>query len=296
MYIKRLVKGCYILVLFLVVAGCSIPIPTIQPLTKVDPVEETQVISLGGASRATVRLRLLSEELKVNPSSGGDFFKGVFRYNVAEWSPKIEQEISDATINLTVGQGLGSQIPIGLGDEYDNKWEVELAPGVPMDLGVDMGTGVADLDLSGLSITKLTLTTGKTDVAIAFHELNPEPLSMLRLTAGTGSTYITGLGNANIDQLNIIAGTGSIDLDFDGTLSRSALVDIKSGAGEFDVRVPDAIGVRATFIGTPLSTVSVTGFTELADNVYVNGAYGQASVTLTIKITAGVGKVSLVSQ
>ncbi len=296
MLIKRLIRSCCFVALILIVAGCSIPIPTIQPLTKIDTVEEIQTAQLDGAARAVVHLRLLSEELEVRPAAGADFFRGLFRYNVKEWSPNITREATDGVLDLTVNQGLGSQIPIGLGDEYDNIWEVELAPGVPLDLSVDMGSGVADLDLSGLSITKLTLTTGKTDVAIAFHQPNPEPLSMLRLTAGAGNTYITGLGNANIDQLNIIGGTGAIDLDFDGLLTRSALVDIKSGAGEFDIRVPDAIGVRVTFIATPISTIATSGFTESAENVYVNDAYGQAAVTLTIKITAGIGKVALVSQ
>jgi hypothetical protein len=282
--------------LLLLLAGCVIPIPTVQPLTKIDPTEEVQSVSLGDASRASVRLRLLSEEINVRSSSGIDFFRGVFKYNIAEWSPKIDQEFTGNTLKLTVGQGLGSQLPIGLDDEYDNAWDIELAKGIPMDVEVDMVTGKADLDLSGLFLTKLTLTTGTADVALAFHEPNPEPLSMLRVTAGTGKTTITGLGHANIDQLNIIGGTGTVNLDFNGMLSRSAIVDIKAGAGEFNIRVPDAIGARVTFIGTPISSMTTTGFTEEADNIYYNDAYGQAALTLTIKITAGVGKVTLISQ
>ena len=295
MKVTQLIKIGMMLVLMLVLPGCVIPIPTIQPLTKIDPVEESRVVSRDGAARATVRLRLLSEELVVHSSSEVDFFEGTFSYNVQEWSPKIDQETSEGTLKLTVGQGLGSQLPIGLG-EYDNAWDVGLAPSLPVDLGIDMGTGIADLDLSGLSITKLTLTTGKTDVSVAFSEPNPEPLSMLRLTAGTGSIVMTGLGNSNIDQLNIIGGTGSVDLDFSGSMSRAAVVDVKAGAGEFNVRVPDAVGVRVTVIGTPISTIKTTGFTEEAENIYYNDAYGDASVTLTIKITTGVGKVTLISQ
>lgn len=287
---------CCFLVVMLLLASCSIPIPTVQPLTRIDLVEEAQSVPMQDAARATVRLRLLSEALTVQPGAGGDFFRGVFRYNVQEWSPKIEQEVKNGTLALTVGQGIGSQIPIGMSDEYDNTWDVALATGIPIDLGIDMGTGTADLELSGLSISKLSLTTGKTDVTVAFREPNAVPLSMLRVTAGTGKTYISGLGYANFDELHILGGAGAIDLDFDGQLSRSAMVDIKAGAGEITLRVPDTIGVRATYAGTPISKVTTTGFTEQEDNVYINGAYGQASLTLTIKIIAGVGKVTLVSQ
>jgi hypothetical protein len=296
MIVTRTKKMWLLISLLVMLAGCTIPIPTIQPLSKVDPVEESQTVTLDGASRATVRLRLLSEALNVRSGSDVDFFQGTFYYNVQEWSPKIETETTDGTLKLTVGQGIGSQIPIGLDKEYDNRWDIVLVKGVPVDLGVDMGTGTADLDLSGLALTKLTLTTGKTDVSVAFNEPNPEPLSMMRLTAGAGKTILTGLGNANIDQLNIIGGTGTVDLDFSGTLKRSAVVDVKSGAGEFNIRVPDAVGVRITFIGTPISSVTTTGFTEEVENVYYNDAYGEAALTLTIKITAGVGQVSLISQ
>lgn len=285
-----------VLPVLVVLSGCFIPIPTVQPLSKIDPVQEFQTVSLDGASRATVRLRLLSEALVVQPNSEIDFFTGTFSYNVQEWSPKIEQETADGILKLTVSQGLGSQIPIGLGEEYDNAWDIGLKPGVPIDLGIDMGTGTADLDLTGLSLSKLTLTTGKTDVSLAFHEPNPEPLSMLRITAGTGNTVITGLSNANFDELNLIGGTGVVDLDFTGSLSRSAVVDVKAGAGEFNIRVPDAIGVRVTFIGTPISSITTTGFTEEVENIYYNDAYGDVSLTLVIKITTGVGKVSLISQ
>ncbi|MDF1516251.1 MAG: toast rack family protein, partial [Anaerolineae bacterium] len=284
MKVKRMLLGLLFCAGLLAMAGCSIPIPTIHPLTKIDTVEEVQTVSLGSASRAEVKLRLLSESLVVQPAIEPDFFTGTFRYNVQEWSPKIDQTIESGTLKLTVGQGLGSQIPFGQGDEYDNAWAVKLNPGVPMDLSVDMASGTADLDLTGLSITRLVLTTGKADVGVVFNAVNPEPLGMLRVTAGTGKTTMTGLGNANFDQVNIIGGAGSVNLDFSGALTRSAVVDIKAGAGEFDIRVPDAVGVRVTYIGTPISTMSTTGFSELAENIYVNAAYGNAALTLTIKI------------
>jgi hypothetical protein len=296
MTMLRYAKQSLLFLLVFLLVGCVIPIPTVQPLTKIDPVEESAEVALDGASRATVRLRLLSEELTVQPSFDIGFFRGRFRYNVKEWSPKIDSETSGETLKLTVGQGLGSQIPIGKNEEYDNAWDVNLAPGIPLDLGVEMGSGTADFDLSGLSLTRLALTTGATDVSVIFRSPNPEALSMLRVTAGTGKTMMTGLGYANFDQLNIIGGTGTVDLDFSGMMTRSALVDIKAGAGEFNLRIPEEIGSRVTIIGTPISTVTTTGFTEEVDNVYYNDAYGDATLTLIVKITTGVGKVSLISQ
>jgi len=280
----------------LVLAGCMIPVPTVEPLTVIDPVDEVQQVPLGDAQRATVRLRLLSRELVVRAGDGAAL-SGRFRYNVAEWAPKIKQEIDGETLKVTVGQGLGSQIPLGKHDEYANTWDIELARTVPLDLGVDMATGTANLDLTGLALDKLSVTSGSTDLSVAFGLLNPQPLGSLKLTTGTGTVVATGLGNANFDTLSVLGGTGKVDLDFSGSYHRSALAEIKAGAGAVTVRVPASLGARVTVTGiVPVGKVDLVGFSEAGEDVYVNAAYGEAPLTLTVKIATGVGSISLISQ
>jgi hypothetical protein len=281
---------------FWVLIACAIPIPTTAPLTKIDMVDETQLAGLDGAQRAVVRLRLLSQRLAVQPGDGVALLRGRFRYNVKEWAPSVKQNTSDDTTTVTVGQGLGSQIPLGTSDDYVNEWDVGLAYGVPIDLGVDIGAGQVQLDLGGLSLSDLSVTSGSADVSATFDSPNPEPLGLLRVTSGTGKFVASGLGNANFDRLSVLGGTGIVNLDFSGAQARSAVVDIKAGAGRIDIRVPASVGVRMTLSGTGVSTVDTIGFTEQSDNVYVNAAYGAATLTLTINVTAGVGAITLISQ
>jgi len=284
------------LVLLVLLTGCMVPIPTVQPLTVIDPVEEAQTLGLDGASRAVVRLRLLSRTLSVRGIDAGDLLRGRFRYNVQEWAPNVRQETGAESTQVTVGQGLGSQIPLGRQDTYQNDWEIDLGRGIPLDLGIDMGAGEASLDLTGLWLSGLSVTSGSTDLVLAFGAPNPEPLGSLQLTAGAGRVTATGLGHANFDQLAVLGGAGAVDLDFSGAFHRSAMVDIKAGAGRVTVRVPAGIGSRVTLGGVSLGNVEVTGFAKQSDDVYVNSAYGQAPLTLTIKITTGVGSVSLISE
>ena len=286
-----------VLGLLLVLAGCAIPVPTVVPLTVIDPVDEIQQVPLGDAQRATVRLRLLSRELGVRAGDGAALLSGRFRYNVAEWAPKLKQEIDGETLKVTIGQGLGSQIPLGKHDEYANAWDIELARTLPLDLGIDMATGTANLDLTGLALDKLSVTSGSTDLLVAFGLLNPQPLGSLKLTTGTGTIVATGLGNANFDTLSVLGGTGKVDLDFSGSFHRSALADIKTGVGAITVRVPANVGVRVTVTGVvPVGEVDLVGFSEAGEDVYVNAAYGDAPLTLTVKIATGVGSISLISQ
>ncbi len=281
--------------LFLVLA-CTIPVPTTEPLTIIEPVQEEQTVARGEAQQAEVHLRLLGDSLNVHPADSGDLLTASFHYNVKEWKPELKQNVQDQTAHVTISQGIGTQISLGKSDQYINEWDVGLSPGIPVDLSVEIGYGKTQMDLGGLSLSKLSVLSGNAELALSFSAANPVPLSMLRLTSGNGKCVVSGLGNANFDRLSIIGGAGGMDLNFDGDWRRAALADIKAGAGRITIRVPATLGVRVQFSGTAVSPVETTGFSEPQEHVYVNGAYGQAPLTLTINLTAGVGTVTLISQ
>ncbi len=296
MRIKRFQRGALILGLALIILACAVPIPTTEPLTVIEPVDEVQTVEMDGAERAEVRLRMLSDTLNVHAAEDVGLLRAHFHYNVAEWAPTIKQDTEEQRTRVTINQGLGSQIQLGKSDEYLNTWDVGLRRNVPIDLGIDLGRGEMQMALGGLSLTRLAITTGGADLSMSFDAHNPEPMNTLRITAGTGKCIASDLGNANFDRLNITGGAGNIDLDFSGTWQRSALADIKAGAGRITLRVPASLGVRVTFASTPINTTDITGFTEQDDNVYVNAAYGQSPLTLTINLTTGVGALTLISQ
>jgi hypothetical protein len=151
------------------------------------------------------------------------------------------------------------------------------------------------MELGGLAVSNLGLTTGSSGLVLNFNQPNPEPLGQLRITSGAGDVVAGGLGNANFDRFSFIGGAGPVDLDFAGAWTRSALANVRAGAGDVTIRVPANLGVRVEFSGTPVSSVNLTGFTEREENVYVNAAYGQAALTLTVNVTAGLGSVTLIS-
>ncbi len=289
-------KRWWLLVIVAVLGlACNVPIPTSQPLTVIEPVQVSQTVDLEGAERADISLKLLNGDLTLQP---GDLslLQADFHYNVQEWEPKIESSTKDDTRKVSISQGVGSELTLGEDDTYINEWTITLARGVPMKLHITLGSGRASLALGGLSLTEASITTGKSETTISFDEANPEPLSALRLTAGMGDVVISGLGNANLDRLSLIGGTGSVDLDFSGAWRRSALAEVTAGTGSVTIRVPADLGVRITFTGTPVTSVSTVGFTETEENTYTNEAYGTASLTLTIKLSAGLGKIMLISQ
>ncbi len=290
-------KWGLVMLLLVFALACAVPIPTTEPLTMLDPpVDEVQGLELGDAQEAEIRLRMLAERLVVRPDVGARLLNGRFHYNVAQWEPTITQNTGDNVARVSIKQGLGSQLQLGkLDEKYINEWTIGLARNVPLDLGIDLGSGSAQLDLGGLSLRDFSLTTGSADVVVNVSAPNPEPLGQIRLTTGTGKFVASGLGNSNFDHLSVFGGAGTIDLDFSGTWQRSAIVDITAGAGKINVRVPATLGVRV-MLSSPLSSVDTLGFTQRGDKEYVNEAYGHSPLTLTINIKTGVGSVSLIAQ
>jgi len=290
--------GFLLAALMLLVLACSIPIPNIPtpaPLTLIDPVDLQKTVAADGASQATVKLGIYVGDLTLSSSDAVALFDGHFRYNVKEWEPVLSQETVGETLRLTVNQGLGTQLPLSDREKYSNAWSVILGRGIPLDLQADLGLGSAQVDLGGIPLTGLSITAGSGDVTLTCATPNPQALAMLRLTAGTGTVIASQLGNANFDRLAFIGGAGGADLDLSGAWTRSALADIKAGAGKVTVRTPAGVGVRLSFSGTPVSDLHTVGFTEQSENVFVNADYGKAPLTLTLNIAVAAGSVTVIA-
>ncbi len=279
--------------------ACAVPLPSLptpKPLTLIDPTDNAQTLDVAGAAQLEVIARILKGDLTVQGVKG-TVLKVQTRYNVAEWEPKLTSTTQPEGLQVKIQQGLGQELPLGAESaQYIYVSTLELPKGVPLSLTLDQGVGKSVLNMGGLSLTSVGLTLGQADLNLTFDSVNPVPMSTLRLTSGSGKAYLSGLGNANFDRLNIIGGTGTLDVDFSGAWSRSALADIKAGVGKITLRFPAKIGVRVVLTSSSVTSIEAVGFSKKGENEYVNAAYGQAPVTLTVNLTAGVGMISLISQ
>jgi len=112
----------------------------------------------------------------------------------------------------------------------------------------------------------------------------------LSITTGAGNSELN-LGNLDLTTLNIEAGAGTTHIDLDGSWDHDVTVSITGGLGEIKVTLPSQMGAQVE-MDTALVTVNANGLI-VADKGYVNKAYGTTPYTLTLKLTAGVGSVTL---
>lgn len=112
----------------------------------------------------------------------------------------------------------------------------------------------------------------------------------LSINAGAGNSELN-LSGLDLTALKIECGTGTTHVNLDGNWDHDVTVSISGGIGELKVNLPSQMGARVE-MDTALVTVNANGLI-VAENGYVNKAYGNTPHTLTLKLTAGVGSVLL---
>jgi hypothetical protein len=90
------------------------------------------------AQSVRAHLRMGAGELKVSGAADA-LMEGEFSYNVSNWKPEVNYDISGETGELSVEQG--SSEGVRLGGDARNEWDIRLNDEVPTDLVVEMGAG-----------------------------------------------------------------------------------------------------------------------------------------------------------
>ena len=118
---------------------------------------ESRSVQPDNAEAVRAHLTVGAGELKVGGAADA-LMEADFSYNVADWKPQIDYEVSGEKGDLTVEQGRGDDGRLGGGAR--NEWDLRFNDDVPTDLVVEMGAGESDLDLDSLTLTGLDLQMG----------------------------------------------------------------------------------------------------------------------------------------
>lgn len=158
-----------------------------------------------------------------------------------------------------------------LGTDADLYWNIGLSRTIPLHLSVNTGVGEANLDLSQLNLTNLTLTGGVGRVHLALPA--QDTAYQVSITGGVGDLNINLPTPTNID-LNIGGGVGKVDLD----LPDNAAVRVTVSSGFGSMHLP--------------SWLERT-YTETGAQVWETSGYQYATHAITIFIQSGVGGLTI---
>jgi hypothetical protein len=178
------------------------------------------------------------------------------------------------------------------GNREAGELALELARGVPMRLDLEFGAVRADIDLGGLDLGGLELSTGASQSTIDISEPNRARLATARFEVGAADFTAHHLGNLNAERIEFDAGVGSLTLWLNGEWQRDAQLSIDLGLGSLKLRVPEGLGIQIRKDGF-LTSLEAEGLVRRGD-VYESPDWNRARRRVTIDLDAAFGGVKVV--
>src|SRR5882762_5340954 len=175
-------------------------------------------------------------------------------------------------------------------------WKVYLAEDMPYSLDLDYGLGNANVDLAGLSISKLKIKTGSADVNVSYSSDTKNKVDM-------DTFYIkVDMGSLTARQLNLTwsklvladVGFGNMLLDFSDKPSMGHRIKGTVGAGNLIIYLPEnEVPVIVKITDSWLCSVSLShGLKKIGDNTFTNAAYRKnPKDALSFDLDVSMGKI-----
>jgi len=161
-----------------------------------------------------------------------------------------------------------------------------------MDLDLEFGAVQGDLDLGGLSLTRLELSTGASESTVDISEGNPLEMERASFEVGAADFTARHLGNLNAERIEVDAGVGEVTLWFNGEWRRDARVHVKMGLGALELRFPEGLGVKLTK-NSFLTSLDSEGLVKRGD-AYYSLDWDRADRQVTVDLDAAFGSVKVV--
>ena len=251
-----------------------------------------------GESELRVELEYGVGELTLRRGELGVLYRIALRYDEQAAEPLAEYEAGRLRIGVSgdaYGGGWTSRRRRMDSGEWalDNSLDLELAPDVPLDLNLSFAAGRGDIDLTGLAVRSLEMSTGASESSLRIYQANPERMRSASFNVGVADFRIQGVGNLNAEDVVVKAGLGSVALELDGEWPADSRLTLEMGLGALSIRVPEALGVRLRNRDTFLASVSIDGLTKRGDGWH-SPNWESAPRKVEIDISAALGSIDLV--
>ncbi|SCX86527.1 toast rack family protein [Lysinibacillus fusiformis] len=202
--------------------------------------EETILVEKDKAKTLEVDIDLGVGEMNL---TGGakEWVEGKADYNIKKLAPQVTYDVSGDTGEVEIKHKGSTKLGIS---NIKNTWAIQLNDDIPMDLTVETGASLANLDLQGLQLEKLDIEAGVGDLTVNLGG-DWKKSFKANIETGVGQTTIIvpskvgvklttekGIGSSNIEGL-ISKGQGVyVNEAYD---KADVVLDIKSEIGVGDI-------------------------------------------------------------
>jgi len=211
------------------------------------------------------------------------------RYDATRSQPR--HAFDPATRKLQLGVQKSDVRFTGRSDNEDGRLQLELSRVTPLDLSLDLGAVEADLDLTGLKLSRLQIESGASEGKLRFDSLNATPMSVLQVSLGAASFRGERLANANARDIRVDAGVGNVELDLGGQWTQDIDLKVEVTLGIVTIHVPSDVGVHVSVRKT-LASFDHEGLIE-RDGAWVSRNWESAPRKLRISAETVFGKLTI---
>jgi hypothetical protein len=227
--------------------------------------------------------------LTVKPADPSMLYQMVVRYDEESFRPITAWDEADRELRLGVesfeGEGRNRNFREGASAT------IGLARDVPLNIDLEFGAGRAEIELGGMTLQRVDLSTGASEARISFSEPNRIAADRISIESGAADLEVIGLGNARARSITFEGGVGATVLDFSGEWTGDFTADIKMGVGSLTLRLPRTQGVRI-LRESFLSSFSAPGMERDGDS-YFSSNWRSAEHQLTIDVSTALGSVEI---
>lgn len=175
-------------------------------------------------------------------------------------------------------------------------WKLYLSDEKPYSLDLDYGLGNANVNLSGLAISRLKINTGSANVSVSYDDGAENKVDM-------DTFYVkVDLGNLKVHHLNLSRSKyvvaevsfGNMLLDFSNTPIVIPVVKGSVGAGNMVIVLPEeSVPVRVTINDSWLCSMKLSrSLKKTGESTYTNAAYARnPKKALLFDLDVSMGKI-----
>jgi hypothetical protein len=240
-------------------------------------------------------------DILVEKTEGNNLLEAKIRYKVKRGEPIIKFDRSGKVGYLTIKSAENDEDG---GHEYkgihglksgEERWELRFSTRVPIIFTMDLGLVDGTLDMTGLKVVDMEVSSGLSDLSMYFDTPNPEKMRELKIDCGLGEFTGKGFGNANFQRLRVEGGLGSVKLDLSGQWQvPDAEVRVEIGLGSARLEVPEALGIEVNAADNFLSSIDLDrGFLKIRDGRHRTENWSEAVHRLVIDAEVGLGSLKI---
>ena len=228
--VTRVLGLTLIVAMALLLSACNVSISTVNTgALQTYPIEVIQPQGAQAGRPTEVQIDIGSASTLVTVAANDKLLAGTVETNVPDWKPQV---IHTAGGMIQVRQVEFNGIP-PLNSQND--WHLKIGQGMPLSLTVNAGAVKGEWELGGLILAGFRWKQGAADTTIRFSSPNQSLMNSMSVDAGASNLRLLGLANTGTDSIRINMAAGTLNMRFDGALTRNMTVTVDGGAAAITI-------------------------------------------------------------